>query len=159
VLYNPARALSLLNKRFGGTIGFTQSRLELGPITPVTDLDALALVHRATSSPVTVDANVRETFYEVPEGERWHMEWLDITSLAADYVYRPEFGRRTLGTSGGYIALPLQEAVIADGTGFVLNCLGIKLAHGDRIDALISSYVSGSTLTARIMYWLEECTT
>lgn len=157
--YNPARVLSLINKRFGATIGGPGARMELGPITPVTDLDALALLPRANTVTVAVTENGYIDFHTVPPGERWHMEWLRVVSVGADYTYRPAWSRKTLGTSGTVLRFPLQEAVIADGTDFILNSTGIVLNAQDSVSAQVASFVAGDDLSVVVMYWLEECET
>jgi len=144
-------------QRFGITIGpaFTD---ELQGLTPVTDMDSLALEHRADDSTINIAAGGFAAFYTVPDTERWHVHYFfeDGPGVGA-YLQHLELQRKAEGFSGAYIRLPLEDPYdpAADGTHEIFQ--EVTLFPQDVIGLWASSYIGAGNGVVRMFYEVEQC--
>lgn len=133
--------------------------MELGPITPVSDLDALALEHRAAYASVNITGTGLWFVTTVPEDERWHLQ--NVTAAFGTIVadYNVQFTRKEEGYSGNVRTFVLSDTQV-DGARVRVPYEGLILYPGDAVSVNVTAYTSGGTASSMAAaYLLENCQT
>lgn len=128
-------------------------------ILPVTQIDPLALVTRGVSRSDTITGNEINVVATVPVGEFWHLKKAAVLSAAAgtfdtQLVIRAKFDYLDLtGTKD----IPVTPYLVADGSYYIVDLVGVILRPGDDIRVLTTNHsVDGTTLVS-VLFDLEDC--
>lgn len=157
---NAARAMSFINRRFGVTLGRLDRIPTLNDITPVTDIDSLALAHRSLRAVATVNGTGPFAESTVPATERWHLQGAMFHpggSLVGDFHLF--FSRAEEGYSGTYRPIWLSDT-ISDMASARYSDQGLVLFPGDKAGVSLTAYTSGGVGSeVHLVYLIEECST
>jgi len=143
-------------KRFGVTIGPGYST-DIAPLTPITDMDALALDALAEATVETIAATGDVVMHTVPAGERWQPQYLSVGSTG-NFTWQMTFLRETSVGSGVDVRVKIER----DSAGYFGRTIfptGTLWFPGDRLIVDVSAYTSGGDFDSNLAYLREECAT
>lgn len=147
-----------LCRRFGLTVGNPEVSTTFGPLTPITDADAIAWEPESATATVTLSGTGVFAVFTVPAGERWI---LDALSGVAN---SPFAGTYYIGLTRA-LKIGDTTTVRCEITDLITNQFRwrwsdgtiIWLFPGDRIDCEVATWTVEDSLSARMAYRRVEC--
>lgn len=149
-----------LQDRFGLRSGTPGSGRLASTIVPVTQMDDLALLHKAGTFTISVTASGLVTAFTVPQGERWRVSTFAWRAESGGtFTYNWVVQRFTDGLSGPAISTYLDvTSYSADGTWHEIQPnLGGPFCGLDEIGFEVDTFSIAGTVHARVVYMRELC--
>lgn len=147
-----------LISRFGITVG-PDSLREMGELTPITDLDRLALVPGAENALTSITSATTFIVHTVPGDERWQVQAIMAQADAAGTYTWTICLQRAESPGGQARNFPLGDVVFsADGLIKTFwYAPGLWLHPSDSIIITCSAHTTLSDLLTQVAFEREDC--